>query len=400
MLIYDTGQSSGIAMAVCLLLVVLGILWLAAFAMCHWYAGTRSGPAGRAASNARKGFAAALLGTVLVACWMVGGMHPPRSMTWGTAGLYLHFSNGLADWLPRWFLVALGIGLLPVFALGLIGLVQARIADPVRPLRIAAGKAVLLALAATFCLWGIGMADPVTLAVIAGGGSLAMVLIALFSTTAKPLAVASEIAAERDRVMRLLEEGKINAHESAEILTALAQTMPAQATSQPLSVGRNVMIAGALVTLIGFLLPWFQVDPNAELMRIMGLNPQASVPRQVSASPEIVMQIGQARISTNPGITIRGGDVGNGLGWIALALPLLAVVLPHVAPKLPEGNVHTATLLALAAGSIITMYLLTSGWRSATYGIGIFVAGYVILWGGAIADQRRTGSATPAASMA
>src|SRR5207244_6473843 len=77
-----------------------------------------------------------------------------------------------------------------------------------------------------------------------------------------PPVTRENISPERERVLRMLEEGKITAEESAELLNALGQTV--QRTAEPPATstrGSRLLFLGMVLVVVGFfLLPWFVND--------------------------------------------------------------------------------------------------------------------------------------------
>ncbi len=185
---------------------------------------------------------------------------------------------------------------------------------------------------------------------------------------------------EREKVLNLLESGKITAEESAELLQALAAASPERQPAPPESSRSVLGIAGAVLVLVGFFLPWFSFSPTEkmasmmqELNQGMGVNVGSSAP---------MFDMGKMMPSTK--VQIRGGDIGNGLGWIVLVLAVGSAMLPHVAPHLDRSSLRAFRFISLAAGGIILLYLLSQDITSASIGILLAVIGYacsgVALW--------------------
>jgi hypothetical protein len=184
-----------------------------------------------------------------------------------------------------------------------------------------------------------------------------------------------DLSGDRQRVLRLLEEGRINASESAQLLSALAETVPAGLQPEPLTSVHRALFVGAALVLVGFFLPWFEVNVGAELNATMRAFMSGSNARQfgveASAMPGMVGVGG-------PMLTIRGGDIGHGLGWVILALCVSVPLVPYLVPTLPSSTRRSITLLAVAASAIIGLYLLTSGLTHAVYGIWVVLAGSLV----------------------
>ena len=364
-------------LAVLFLLALWAVLWFIAYGLYLWVLPVNFTMISRDASVGRVSFLSSLLGFLLVTAWALRVINPDSPL--------MHYHSLDVDVALR-ILAGLAMGLIPVLAIGIIGILQ-NMAVEQQPLRNVAGRLVLALCALCRCLWGVGVIDLITLGIISGLCLISLFILALTNVSLKPAvanATAADIAPERQRVMQLLEEGKINAHESAELLTALAQTVEQLPSSRPVPGGRKLMIAGALVALVGFLLPWFAIDLASEMRSMVGALGINNMTAQMGSSMNIP-GFGQ---SSSAMTYICGGDVGRGMGWLALVLPLVATILPLVMPKLTGHNLKAITLVAMAAGTIITLYLLTSGMRHVTYGFWLFLLGYALLWAGTIREQR------------
>ena len=82
----------------------------------------------------------------------------------------------------------------------------------------------------------------------------------------------SKLANDRERVLQLLEEGKINAEECAELLIAIGDSVPVshRAVKNPsMTKGRKTAIVGALLVLAGFCLPWFSINSGKDRSHAM-----------------------------------------------------------------------------------------------------------------------------------
>lgn len=141
---------------------------------------------------------------------------------------------------------------------------------------------------------------------------------------------AEDLSGEREKVLQLLEAGKITADESAELLNALGQSVPVrpQAAAMPVSPQRKLVLLGAVFLLVGFFLPWFSFNLDqlaqktaAQVQQTMGaIMPVANIPRfgtSLSAGT----------------VEIHAGDIKNGLGWWILTLGVGAAVLPFFSPR-------------------------------------------------------------------
>jgi hypothetical protein len=202
--------------------------------------------------------------------------------------------------------------------------------------------------------------------------------------------VDASVSRDRQRILKLLEEGKINGGECATLLAAVVEGARHEAGNEPLTAGRKRMLIGALIVLIAFFLPWFSVDLVAEASRIM--------PSSVQLGAQyggVTMEMPQMRSTSGGIISVHAGDIANGLGWWVLALSLTAAALPFLVPAMPRQTQRAVTFVGMIGASVIELYLLTSGFGSAVWGIWLALAGTAVLWVGSyreyLAMPRRGG---------
>jgi len=198
-------------------------------------------------------------------------------------------------------------------------------------------------------------------------------------------------AEERQRVLALVEAGKISAEDGAELVAALAQSQAAGVEAPAVINGpRRVMLLGAAVVFVGFLLPWFSVNIQQAMNESMS-SMQQSMPQMPGMPPGLsIPQVQPA--GAIPSVTVHGGDLSYGLGWILLAAALVAAGLPffwtlRAANALQQRNTIFASLIV---GSIALLYLLSNGFGAGvSIDVGFFMAmaGYAALWFGAIRNE-------------
>lgn len=188
------------------------------------------------------------------------------------------------------------------------------------------------------------------------------------------------LAMEREKVLSMLEAGKISAEESAELLTALGATVRhAQAAPVAMTSAQRLVLVGAAVLLIGFFLPWLVFNPGKELNHMMGnvtTHMQNMMPPGMTAPqgmPDFHNLASQGMFpQVNMEVQIAGGSIGKGMGWMALGMGLLAALLPYFARAMDDPTQRLVRFLALGGGAAIILYVFTSAPRSV--GIGLIVA--------------------------
>jgi len=200
------------------------------------------------------------------------------------------------------------------------------------------------------------------------------------SSAEPPPYPADNLSTEREKVLSMLEAGKISAEESAELLTALGATVRhAQAMPVAMTSAQRLVLVGAAVLLIGFFLPWLVFNPAKELNHMMGnitTHMQSMVPPGMTVPqgmPDFQNMANHGMSSPmNLEVQIAGGSVDKGLGWMALGMGLLAALLPYFARAMDYPTQRLVRFLALGGGAAIILYLITAAPRS--IGIGLIVA--------------------------
>jgi len=197
------------------------------------------------------------------------------------------------------------------------------------------------------------------------------------------------LTSERERVLSLLDAGKITAEESAELLNALAATVQSSERgaaaggtrairSHP---GQRMVLIGAALVLVGFFLPWFSVNPAKELERMTGQMGFGNIIPQFSSQSGMQSSSGGNGSTfgfSSMTVNISGGDVGHGLGWLVLLLSLGVAVLPYLDIALEAHMCRRVNMLALGSGVVILLYLLAGNVRLLNAGIILAISGYVV----------------------
>ena len=195
-----------------------------------------------------------------------------------------------------------------------------------------------------------------------------------------------DLSAEREKVLQLLEAGKITADETAELLNALGQSVPPpvpKAVEMGMSPQRKIVLLGALLLLIGFFLPWFKVnlgqamdEATSQIQQMMGsVMPANVVPQLNFSSNTSVVQV------------VQGGNIPHGLGWWILVLGIGAAVLPFFTTNLKADLQKKAILAALAVGTFLLIYLLSDTLRYVSIGVILALAGYALEFVGTLKER-------------
>ncbi|HTB86052.1 MAG TPA: hypothetical protein VK742_20570 [Candidatus Sulfotelmatobacter sp.] len=201
-----------------------------------------------------------------------------------------------------------------------------------------------------------------------------------------PAGPSEDLSTEREKVLRLLETGKITADESAELLNALGSTVPHRpppAAEINMSPARKMVLLGAVLLLVGFFLPWFSINPSQLLSEA------AAQMRQMTAgmTPRIDLSSTLTPDPNSMSLQVHAGDVAHGLGWWILALGISAAVLPFFATTLKADMQKKVILAALAVGAFLLVYLLHDTLRYVSTGAILALAGYTLEFVGTFKER-------------
>ena len=227
---------------------------------------------------------------------------------------------------------------------------------------------VTCAILIPICVWAVSGFSPFAIMALTFGLLLAYPLLNMGSQSTRPMTVspAEDLSKEREKVLQLLEAGKISAVESAELLNALGHSAPLPSKpAAEINPQRKIVLLGAALLLFGFFLPWFTMNPGEEMNRLFS---------QFEQSKNIAQQM---QMSENT-VRVSGGDIDHGLGWWILLLGIGSAVLPFFATTLESSMQKKIILAALGVGAILLIYTLSEAIEYVSFGILLVLAGYVL----------------------
>ena len=257
------------------------------------------------------------------------------------------------------------------------------------------GNLVIAALIPLFAWLGYGWSFPVILLVTVGAllahpllnysrsAPVAAMSVAPASATEVPKQ--GDLASERERVLKMVEEGKISAADSATLLAALGNAQHANAPSAAMTPARKLVCVGAALVLVGFFLPWFSFNAADDLKH--GVNEAAGKLGQMFPDMRDSLPGGGLSFEFNtPSIHATGGQMLHGLGWLALVLAVGAAALPFVAATMARQTRRTVAFVALGVGAFAVIYLLMQDVRHAGIGMILALAGYALEFAGTLRE--------------
>lgn len=233
------------------------------------------------------------------------------------------------------------------------------------------------------CAWQAFQVSLPAMFALTFGLLLAYPVFNMASTSPQPAPVGprEDLSAEREKVLQLLETGKISADESAELLNALGQSVPQRplpAQETEISPARKIVLLGAALLILGFFLPWFAINPGAMLNEMVLQQSMGGGMMPANVMPHV--------LDTGT-VQVHAGVVAHGLGWWILALGIGAAVLPFFATNLKAQLQKKIILAALAVGGFLLVYLLSDALRFMSVGIILALAGYVLEFVGTLKER-------------
>lgn len=311
----------------------------------------------------------------------------------------------LREWSERQTLEAGATLLLIPFALAFVLRLHNKwIAGNMTPAELAGGRegvvawlsvdnCVLATLVAVLTWLGFGVPLLLTLAFTFGALLWTFgALLAAPGTTGRPTrasrdAVLPETSgSEREKVLAMLEAGRLTAEESAELLNAQAASAATErAVAAPLSPARRLVLIGGGAVLLAFFFPWYQISPREELARGLELSGMGG-----TTNSDVLQLIGSMVPQGAPTaqISLVGAEMQHGMGWLTLALALTAALLPFFATSMDRATLRLFQLLALGVGSVILLSLVSTGIRWVGFGLVMALIGYAIQWLGVLRERR------------
>jgi hypothetical protein len=250
------------------------------------------------------------------------------------------------------------------------------------------GNLIVAGLIPLFAWLGYGWSFPVILLVTLG--SLLAYPLLNFSRGSPAAAPEApkppDTSAECERILKMVEEGKITAADSATLLASLGTAQHANAQGAAMTPARKLVCAGAALVLIGFFLPWFSFNAADEVKR--GVNQAAGQLGQMLPDINASLPGGGLSFDFNtPSIHRNGGEMPHSLGWIVLVLAVGAAALPFLAATMARQTQRTLAFGALGAGAFAVIYLLMQDVRHAGIGMILAIAGYALEFAGTMRDR-------------
>ena len=212
-------------------------------------------------------------------------------------------------------------------------------------------------------------------------GVFALLLYPLITLASQPVPapphVEDFLTGDRNRILKMLDEGKINAEECADLLNALGATIPKQTErTGSMSASRKLILIGAALVMIGFSLPWFSVyrgQPIPWFLEMIGAKTFATIESNGIQGQIVSIGIGSSGLSY-------------GLGWLVLLLSLGSALVPWFGREMSFEFQRRCTLWAAIGGGLILIVLVFPNLQSASIGVLLAFAGIVLEVVGALRE--------------
>ena len=155
-------------------------------------------------------------------------------------------------------------------------------------------------------------------------------------------------AAERDRILKMVEQGKITTEESTELLDALGRANALRGQDR-FSRADITMLVGVALVVLGFFLPWANV--RIEIPSLFG-----------------------------EGVS-SGYQAGYNVGAIGWAVPIIAILSAVPVFVTPRNHLYKVSMLQIfltLIGTVLVISLLIQAWNHLGAGLVVCLAGFIV----------------------
>lgn len=177
-------------------------------------------------------------------------------------------------------------------------------------------------------------------------------------------------AAERAKILRMVEDGKISAEEGSDLLDAMGRSSALRG-QEKFSRLDMAMLVGAALVILGFFLPWVYIRMPKMLNSSI---PQAPMSKSFSHQmprPFVPGFLGNASVYQT------GPNVG-ALGWTIFIIGILSAVPVFVTPKDFLYKISMLQIFLILIGLVLVISVLVRAGYNLGAGLIICVAGFVI----------------------
>ncbi len=154
--------------------------------------------------------------------------------------------------------------------------------------------------------------------------------------------------AERDRILKMVEEGKINTEEGTELLDAIGRSSALRGEEKFSRVDMTMLIGVSLVVL-GFFLPWVYVDWTKQIPGSFG---------QVSG--------------------YQAGYHAGAMGWAVLIIAIASAIPIFVTPKNFLYKISMLQIFLILIGTILVISILVQAGGKLGPGLIFCLVGFVV----------------------
>jgi len=177
-------------------------------------------------------------------------------------------------------------------------------------------------------------------------------------------------AAERAKILLMVEEGKISAEESSDLLDAMGRSSALRG-QEKFSRVDIVMLVGAVLVILGFFLPWVYIRMPKMLNSSISQAPMSKSFIEEVPRPFVPGFLG------NLSVYQTGPNVG-AIGWVIFIIGVLSAVPVFVTPKDFLYKISMLQIFLILIGLVLVISVLVRAGHNLGAGLIICVAGFVI----------------------
>jgi len=172
-------------------------------------------------------------------------------------------------------------------------------------------------------------------------------------------------AVEREKILRMVEDGKISADEGSELLDAMGRSNALRA-QEKFSRLDMAMLVGAALVVLGFFLPWVYIRmPRVPVIPTPSFGAQVPTPRPL-----------MPRFLGNASLYQTGPNIG-AIGWIIFIIGILAAMPVFVTPKDFLYKISMLQIFLILIGLVLVISILVRAGHNLGAGLVICLAGFV-----------------------
>jgi len=177
-------------------------------------------------------------------------------------------------------------------------------------------------------------------------------------------------AAERAKILRMVEDAKISAEEGSDLLDAMGRSSALRA-QEKFSRLDIVMLVGAALVILGFFLPWVYIRMPKMLNSSISQAPMSKSFSHQVPRPFVPGFLGNASVYQT------GPNVG-AIGWVIFIIGILSAVPVFITPKDFLYKISMLQIFLILIGLVLVISVLVRAGSNLGAGLIFCLAGFIV----------------------